>query len=87
MQLHCTCDTSVQHLLTADVVAPTPEEVAAVEAEVSNKELDRVIEAIKLTVRSSGRPKVDTARSGQIRNLGKSCEWLQFFLIESIQFH
>jgi hypothetical protein len=54
-----------------DASAVTPEEVAAVEAEVSGKALDRAIEAIKLTVRSSGRQKVDTAKIRANKELGQ----------------
>jgi hypothetical protein len=68
---HESDDIDGAYVLTADVVAPTPEEVAAVEAEVSDKALDRAIEAIKLTVRSSGRQKVDTAKVRANKELGQ----------------
>lgn len=42
-------------VFTADVPAPTPEEIRAVEAEISNEALDRAIDTVKKSVRSSGR--------------------------------
>ena len=50
------------YVLTADVPAPTLEEIKAVEAKVGDKALDRAIEAIKLTVRLSNRQRVDTPK-------------------------
>jgi hypothetical protein len=49
-------------VLTPDVQAPTLEEVAAVEAEVDDDALTKAIEAVKSTVRSSGRLWVDSIK-------------------------
>jgi hypothetical protein len=49
-------------VLTPDVLAPTLEEVAAVQAEVDDDALTRAIEAVKSTVRLSGRLRVDSEK-------------------------
>ena len=48
--------------MTPDVLAPTLEEVAAVQAEVDDKALTRTIETVKSTVRLSGRLRVDSKK-------------------------
>jgi len=49
-------------VLTLDVQAPTLEEVAAVQVEVDDDALTRAIEAVKATVRTSGRLRVDSKK-------------------------
>lgn len=49
-------------ILTPDVLAPTLEEVAAVQAEVDDDALTRAIETIKTTVRSSSRHQVGSLK-------------------------
>jgi hypothetical protein len=58
-------------VLTADVPAPTPEEIRAVEAEVSDEALDRAIDTVKKSVRSSGRQRVDTPKARENKELGQ----------------
>jgi hypothetical protein len=48
--------------LTPDVQAPTVEEVAAIQAEVNNDTLTMAIEAVKITVRISGRLRVNSEK-------------------------
>jgi hypothetical protein len=59
------------YVLTADVPAPTLGEIRAVEAEVDDEVLDRAIDAIKLTVRSSSRQKIDTPKVKENKELMK----------------
>lgn len=49
-------------VLTPDVQAPTAEEVAAVQAEVDDDALTKAIEAVKVSVRTSCRIRVDTPK-------------------------
>jgi hypothetical protein len=49
-------------VLTPDVQAPTVEEVAAVPADVDDDALTCAIEAVKVTVRASGRLRVDSLK-------------------------
>jgi hypothetical protein len=49
-------------VLTLDVEAPTLEEVAAVQAEVDDDALTKAIEAVKVTVRTSSRLRVDSKK-------------------------
>ena len=49
-------------MLTSDVVAPTLAEIAAVEAEVDDKALTKAVEAVRLTVQSSDRQRVDAPK-------------------------
>jgi len=58
-------------VLTPDIVAPTPEEVAIVEAEVDDEAFTRAISTIKKTVRSSARQKVDTPKVRENKELGQ----------------
>jgi hypothetical protein len=60
-------------VLTPDVQAPTLEEVAAVQAEVDDDALTRAIEAVKATVRISGRLRVDSIKAQEnkaVKQLG-----------------
>jgi hypothetical protein len=61
-------------VLTADIMAPTPIEIAAVEAEVEDEALTRAIETVRLTVRSSGRQRVDTPKVLANKALEKELE-------------
>jgi hypothetical protein len=49
-------------ILTPDIQAPTAEEVAAVQAEVGDDALTKAIEAVKVSVRTSCRTRVDTTK-------------------------
>jgi hypothetical protein len=49
-------------VLTPDILAPTLEEIAVVQADVDNDALTRAIETVKTTVRSSGRHRVETLK-------------------------
>jgi hypothetical protein len=59
---HESDDSDGVFVLTPDVQAPTLEEVAAVQAEVDDDVLTRAIEAVKATVRASGRLRVDSKK-------------------------
>jgi hypothetical protein len=50
-------------VLTLDVQAPTAEEVAAIQAEVDNDALTKAIEAVKVSVRTSCRMRVDSTKA------------------------
>ena len=50
-------------VLTPDVLAPTLEEITAVQAEVDNDALTRAIETVKTTVRSGGRHWVESLKA------------------------
>jgi hypothetical protein len=71
LKAHESDDSDGAYVLTHDILAPTLEEIRAVEAEVGDKVLDRAIEAIKLTVRSSGRQRVDTPKVKENKELMK----------------
>jgi hypothetical protein len=58
-------------VLTPNIVAPTLEEVAIVEAEVGDKAFTRAISAIKKTVRSSAKQRVDTPKVQENKELGQ----------------
>jgi hypothetical protein len=49
-------------VLTPDVQTPTLEEVAAVQAEVDDDALTMAIEAVKVTLRTSSRIRVDSTK-------------------------
>jgi hypothetical protein len=49
-------------VLTGDVLAPTPTEIAVVEAEVGDEALTRAVERVQLTVQSSVRQRVDAPK-------------------------
>jgi len=49
-------------VLTSDILAPTLTKIAAVEAEVDDKALTRAVETVRLTLRSSGRQRVDAPK-------------------------
>jgi len=49
-------------VLTPDVVAPTLEEIAAIEAKVDDNALTKAIESVKSTIRSSSRLWVDSKK-------------------------
>jgi hypothetical protein len=58
-------------LLTADVPAPTPKEIRAVEAEVSDEALDRAIDTLKKSVRLSSKQRIDTPKVRENKELGQ----------------
>jgi hypothetical protein len=49
-------------VLTPDIFVPTLEEVAAVQAEVDNDALTKVIETVKSTIRLSSRYRIDSKK-------------------------
>jgi hypothetical protein len=49
-------------VLTSDVLAPTPTEIAAVKAKIDDEALTRAVETVRLTLRSSGRQRVDAPK-------------------------
>ena len=69
LKAHELDDSDGVYIFTHDVPAPTLEEIRAVEAEVGDEVLDRAIEAIKLTVRSSSRQRVDTPKVKENKEL------------------
>jgi hypothetical protein len=58
-------------VLTPDILAPTLEEIAVVQAEVDDDALTRAIETVKTTVRSSGRHRVESLKV----QLNKATGW------------
>jgi hypothetical protein len=67
-------------VLTPDIIAPTLEEVAAVQAEVDDDALTKATESVKSIVRLSGRRRVDTQKmlenkAAQLEATAES-EWL-----------
>jgi hypothetical protein len=65
-------DTDGAYVLTADIIAPTPTEIAAVEAEVDDEALTRAVETVKSTVRSSGRQRVDVQKIKENKEIAKA---------------